>query len=120
MRTKLIAGMVVLALVATATIVVLARDNFGTQPPVGIQPLKMAHQGSRGPWCTNQLTDEEKQEIQQQLQEFWQQMRDQYNIMCPRGPRFVDEDGDGICDNKGAGRQGYRRGFGFGWFAQTE
>lgn len=68
MKTKLIAGLVVLALVATAVGVISARNNFGVQLP---------HQWARGSCWMNQS---------------------KYNITCPSGPKFVDEDGNGIND----------------------
>jgi len=38
------------------------------------------------------------------------------NTAAQRGPNYVDQNGDGICDNTGAGvdRPGYRRGKGYG------
>jgi hypothetical protein len=136
MKIKLIAGLVVLALVATATGAVLARENFGMQPSEGVGSPMMAHQWSKGPGgCMNQLTeeqrqemhqqmqefrqqlaeqygvdlaDEERQEMHQQMQEFRQQLFAQYNIICPSGPQFVDEDGVGICDNLGPHMRGFR------------
>ncbi|MBN1761528.1 MAG: hypothetical protein JW878_00415 [Methanomicrobia archaeon] len=184
MKTKLIAGLVVLALVATATGAVLARDNSGMQPPEGVESLTGAHQWSRGPGCMNQLTeeqreevqeqmqefrqqlaeqygvdmtdaereemreqlqekqqeqhqemqefrqqlaeqygidmtDEEREEVQEQMQEFRQQLAEQYNITCPSGPQFVDEDGDGICENMGPHMRGFRGEPGFGEFPPT-
>jgi len=172
MKTKLIAGLVILALVATATGVVVARNNFGMQSLTGTQSW------FKGPGCMSQLTEEERQEIHQQMQAFRQnlaeqygidltdeerqaiqeqmqekrqemhqqmqafrqnlseqygidlteeerqamhhqtqafrqQLFEQYNITCPSGPQFVDEDGDGICDNPGPHMQGFRRGPGF-------
>ena len=70
----MIAGLLVLALVATATGVVLARDNLGMQPPM------IAHQWSRGPCGMDQLTEEERQEMQQQMEEFRQGLAEQYGI----------------------------------------
>jgi len=146
MKTKLIAGLVVLALVATATGVVLARDNLGMQPPEGVQLPEIAHHWSKGPCGMNQLTEEQRQEVHQQMQEYRQelaeqygvdlteeerqemqeQMREfrqelfeQYNITCPSGLQFVDEDGDGIYDNLGPHMRGFRGEPGFGEFPPT-
>jgi len=184
MKTKLIAGLVVLALVATATGVVLARDNLGMQPPEGVESSMIAHQWFKGPGCMSQLTEEQRQEVHQQMQEFRQQLDEQYgidlteeerqemqeqiqgkqqelhqqmqeyrqelaeqygvdlteeerqemqeqmqefrqelfeqyNITCPSGLQFVDEDGDGICDNLGPHMRGFRGEPGFGEFPPT-
>jgi len=184
MKTKLIAGLVVLALVATATGAVLARDNFGMQTPEGVESPMIAHQWSKGPGCMNQLTEEQRKEVHQQMQELRQQLAEQYgvdlteeerqgmqeqlqekqqemhqemqefrrqlaeqygvdlteeerqgmqeqmqgfrqqlfaqyNITCPSGPQFVDEDGDGICDNLGPHMRGFRGEPGFGVFPPT-
>ena len=54
------------------------------------------------------LTEEERQEMREQMQEFRQQLFEQYDITCPCCPQFVDEDGDGICDNMGPHMRGFR------------
>jgi len=74
MKTKLIAGLVVLALVATAVGAVSARNNLGMQSSM------KAQQWSRGPCGMNLLTDEEKQEIQEKLQAFRQDLFEDYGI----------------------------------------
>ena len=74
MRTKVIAGVVVLALVATAIGAVSARNNLG------MQPSTKAPQWSEGPCGMSKLTDEERQEIQQQMEEFRQELAEQYGI----------------------------------------
>ena len=107
MKTKVVAGILVLAVVAAAIGVVAARNNFGMQPPA------MDHRWSGGSWWMNQLTKEERPEVRQQMQETKQQICDQYNITCPSGPRFVDEDGDGINDNMCPHGWRYWRGPGF-------
>jgi len=161
MKTKVVAGILVLAVVVAAigVAVAVAQNNFGMQPPA------MDHQWSGGSRWMNQLTEEERQEVLQQrqelkqqicaqynitcpsgptshlteeerqevrqkiqefrqgqrqeAQEFMQQICAQYNITCPSGPQFLDEDGNGIYDSMGLHGWGYRRGFGFRWFAQT-
>ncbi|MBN1761521.1 MAG: hypothetical protein JW878_00380 [Methanomicrobia archaeon] len=138
-RTKIIAGLLVLALIAIATEVVLALGDVGMQSPEGRQP----HEGNRSPviaprWpegqCDdmNQLTEEEREEIQQQmhefmqelreqysgdlteeereamdqeLQTFWAQICDQYNISCPDGYRYWATEGVGTNDTIGPERQ---------------
>jgi Spy/CpxP family protein refolding chaperone len=74
MKTKLIAGLVVLALVATAVVAVSARNNLGMQSSM------KAHQWSRGPCGMNALTDEESATIQQELQDYRQTLLTQYGI----------------------------------------
>ena len=159
MKTKVVTGILVLAVVAAAIGVVAARNNFGMQPPA------MDHQWSSGSRWMNQLTEEQRQEVIQQMQEFKQQTCDQYNITCPSGPmshlteeerqevrqkiqefrqgqrqevqefmqqigdqynitrpsgtKFVDEDGDGIRDNKGPHRGGHWCGYGSIWLVPT-
>ena len=124
MKTKLVAGILVLAVVATSIGVVTARGYFGASASA---QASMAEGGwSGGPCGMGQLTEEEREEMQEQMQEMHQQMQEyrqelcaQYNLTCPMGPQFVDEDGDGICDRKGDFGQGFQRGHGFGWFAET-
>jgi len=85
--TKILGGLVVLALVATATevVLVLAQENLGLRPPEGMQPPE----GNRShlvapPWfdeqCDelNQLPEEERAEIQEQMEEFQEGLREQY------------------------------------------
>jgi DNA-binding transcriptional MerR regulator len=133
MKTKLIAGLVVLSLVATTTGVVLARDNLGMQPPEGMQPPIIAQQWPEGQ-CDEMdlLMEEEREEIQQQMEEFrqelreqysdnpteeereemaqemqnfWEQLCDQYNISCPNGYRYWAAEGGSINGTVGPERQ---------------
>lgn len=113
MRTKLVIGILVLALVATSIGVVSARGYFGASASDSASAP-----AAGGPCWMDQLTEEERQEMHQQMHEFRQQIREQYNLTCPMGPQFVDEDGDGICDHKGDYGQGYQRGHGFRWLAE--
>ena len=135
MKTKLIAGLVVLALVATAVGVISARNNFGVQLP---------HQWTRGSGWMNQskynitcpcdpmsqLNEEQRQEVRQKIQEFrqgqrqeaqefMQQICDQYNITCPVGPLFAGEEGNGTRGRMGSWMQGFPRGLDFGKFPST-
>jgi Spy/CpxP family protein refolding chaperone len=129
MKTKLIAGLVVLALVATAVGVISARNNFGAQLPPqwtrGSGWMNQSKYNITSP-CGNmsQLTEEQRQEVRQKIQEFrqgqrqeaqefMQQICDQYKITCPSGPKFVDEDGTGINDTMGPHGWRYWRGPGF-------
>jgi len=114
MKTKLIAGILVLALVATAVGVVSARNNFS-----GTAQTAAGDEQPFGQCWMDQLTEEQRQEMRQQMQEFKQELHAQYNIDCQNCPGFVDEDGAGICDHKGTYGQGYQRGYGFRWLAQT-
>jgi len=66
MKTKLIAGILVLALVATAVGVVSARNNFS-----GTAQTASGEQSFGQCWM-NQLTEEQRQEMRQQMQEFKQ------------------------------------------------
>jgi len=78
MRTKLIVGILVLTLVASSIGVIAARNNFGMQPPAFNKP------GGFG-WM-DQLTEEERDDLWQQMQDFRQHICDQYNLTCPSGP----------------------------------
>jgi hypothetical protein len=138
MSTKIIAGLVLLAVVATATGVALARDDLGMQPSEDMQPPDgnrspmIAPQWSEGQCELDQLTDEEREAIQQQMQEFlqelreqhsgnltdeereardhelqnfWAQICDQYNISCPDGYRYWAAGGGGLNGTVGPARQ---------------
>ena len=84
--TKILGGLIVLALVATATEVVpvLAQENLGPRPPEGTQPPG----GNRSnlvapPWfeeqCDelNQLPEEDQAAIQRAMEEFSAELREQ-------------------------------------------
>lgn len=74
MKKKIIAGILALALVATAFAVVSAQTNSGDSASRG-------HGGRPcGPCGMSQLTDEERQEMHQQMEEFRQQLAEQYGI----------------------------------------
>ena len=114
----MVAGIVVLALVATSVGAVYA--HRGGPPGAFWQPS--------GPCWMQQLTEEQREEaiqqmhafVQEQRQEaqaFRQQIRTQYNITGQDCPGFVDEDGDGICDNRSI--YGHWHGHGFRWLAET-
>jgi hypothetical protein len=77
MRRKVIAGIVVLALVASAIGVISARGNPGMQSPA---------KAFKAPCWMDQLTEEERQGVHQQFQGFMQQICDQYNLTPPSGP----------------------------------
>lgn len=107
-KTKLVAGIFVLAVVATAVgSVVSARGPGGPGGP-GASPSQPS-----GCWCLmNQLTEEQREEAVQELQEFREKQRQEalefrqqlfanYNLSWQDCPGFVDEDGDGVCDNWG-------------------
>jgi DNA-binding transcriptional MerR regulator len=135
MKTKLIAGLVVLALVATTshTVLGLAQDNLGMQPPEGNRSPVIAPQWPEGQ-CDDmdQLTAEEREEIQQQMQDlvqelreqysgnlteeereameqelqtYWKQICKEYNISCPCGYRYWAAEGVDINDTIGPDRQ---------------
>jgi hypothetical protein len=78
MKRKLIAGILALyvsaALVATAFALVAVQTNSGGPVSLGV--------GGRldGPCEMSQLTDEEREEIQQQLQDYRQDLLEQYGI----------------------------------------
>jgi hypothetical protein len=133
MKRKLIAGILVVAVVAMAVGVVSARNNFSgpAQTSAGEQ--------SFGQCWMNQLTEELRQELRQQIQEqrqelhqqmheFRHQLCAQYNIGYQNCQGFVDENGDDICDHKGTYGHGYQRiwiqmassNFNYGRIARTE
>ena len=96
-KTKLIAGIVVLALVVTAFTVISAQTNSGDSAPMG--------QGGRfgGAWGMNQLTDEEREDIQQQLQDYRQDLLGQYGIT------LTEEQREAIRQAMQEQRQGMRQ-----------
>ena len=120
MRAKLVAGVVMLALVTTSVGIVYA--HRGGSPG--------AFAWAPGPCCMQQLTEEQRegaiqqmqaflQKQRQETQEFRQQIYAQYNITGQNYTGFVDEDGDGICDNMGIYGHGHWYGHRHGWFAET-
>jgi hypothetical protein len=140
MGTKILGGLVVLALVATATevVMVLAQENLGLRPSEGMQPPE----GNRShllaqPWfdeqCDdlNQLPEEGRAEIQRQMEEFreglreqygdnpseeeravmdqelqtfWEQLCEKYSISCPDGYRSWGADHSEFNDSAGPGQ----------------
>ena len=120
MRTILVAGIVVLALVTTSFGIVYA--HRGGSPG--------AFEQLHGPCWMQQLTEEQREGARQQMQAFVQKQRQealefrqhicaQYNITGQNYTGFVDEDGDGICDNIGIYGHGHRYGHRFRWLAET-
>jgi 4-hydroxy-3-methylbut-2-enyl diphosphate reductase IspH len=75
MKRKLVAGILVLVLVATAIGAVSAQNNFG------VQSHTMANQCSGSQCLMNQLNDQQQQELCQQTQER-QQISNQCTINC--------------------------------------
>ena len=78
MRTKLIAGILVLALVATSFGVITAKNPFSMQAP--------AFNKSGGSGWMDQLTEEQQDDLWQQMKDFKQQICVQYNLTCPSDP----------------------------------
>ena len=74
MKRKLIAGILALALIATAFAVVSAQITNDDAAPRGQGGWFGAHGG------LGQLTDDERQEMQQQMQQFRQTLAEQYGI----------------------------------------
>jgi len=128
MRTKLIAGILVLALVATSFGVITAKNPFSMQAS--------AFNKSGGSGWMDQLTEEEKAEVRQKMGEFKQkqynetlefkqkqkddaeafrqQICDQYNITLPSIPQFRDKGDNATRDGKRSQKHGFWRGS--GWF----
>ena len=79
MRREIIGIILVLALIAGSIGVISA------QKPFGMQALAMGHQwfGSAG-WMS-QLTEEQRDDVRQQMHDFQQQICDQYNLSSPGG-----------------------------------
>jgi hypothetical protein len=138
--TKILGGLVVLALVATATevVLVLAQENLGLRPSEGMQPPEdnRSHLLAQ-PWfdeqCDdlNNLPEEERAEIQRQMEEFreglreqygdnpseeeravmdqelqtfWEQLCEEYSISCPDGYRSWGADRGGFNGSVGPGQ----------------
>jgi hypothetical protein len=112
-KRKLIASILVLALVATAFTVVSAQLNSSGSAPMGV--------GGRpdDPCGMSQLTDEEREEIRQQMEEYRQELFEQYGLSCPTGSQFAYEGGNGPRGRMGLGMQGFQRGPDFSEFLPT-
>jgi hypothetical protein len=80
MRREIIGSILVLALVASSIGVVSSQKPFGMQAPA------MGHQWFGGSGWMNQLTEEQKADVWDQMHELQQQICDQYNLSCPGGP----------------------------------
>ncbi len=80
MRREIIVSILVLAVIASSIGVVSAQKHFGMQAPA------MGHQWSGGFGWMNQLTEEQRDGVRQQMHDFQQQICDQYNLSGPGGP----------------------------------
>jgi hypothetical protein len=80
MRREIIGSILVLALVASSIGVVSSQKPFGMQAPA------MGHQWFGGSGWMNQLTEEQKADVWDQMHELQQQICDLYNLSCPGGP----------------------------------
>jgi Spy/CpxP family protein refolding chaperone len=65
------------------------------------------------------LTNEEWQELQEQLREYRQELLGEYGISCPCEPLGAGAENLGQNSGMGQGMQGFRRGPGFGECAQS-
>ena len=104
MRREIIGSILVLALVASAIGVVSAQKPFGTQAST------MVHQWFGGPAWMSQLTEEQMDDVRQQMQNFQQQICDQYNLSCPDGPlsNLTDDERADVRQQIREFRQGQR------------
>lgn len=110
MRREIIGSILVLALVASSIGLVSAQKPFGMQAPA------MVHQWFGGSGWMNQLTEEQRDDVRQQMHEFQQQICDLYNLSCPGGPlsNLTEEERADVRQQMGVFRQAQRndsRGF---------
>ncbi|NAS88425.1 hypothetical protein C4E24_01605 [ANME-1 cluster archaeon AG-394-G21] len=88
MRREIIGSILVLAVIACSIGVISAQKPFGMQAPAE------GHQRFGGAGWMNQLTEEQRDDVRQQMHEFQQQICDQYNLSLPSGPlsNLTDEE----------------------------
>jgi uncharacterized membrane protein len=80
MKREIIGIILVLAVIAGSIGVISAQKHFGMQAPA------MGHQWLGGAGWMSQLTEEQRDDVRQQMQDFQQQICDQYNLSCPGDP----------------------------------
>ncbi len=88
MRREIIGSILVLAVIAGSIGVISAQKHFGMQAPA------MGHQRFGGAGWMSQLTEEQRDDVRQQMHEFQQQICDKYNLSLPSGPlsNLTDEE----------------------------
>ncbi len=88
MRREIIGIILVLAVIAGSIGVISAQKHFGMQAPAD------GHQWFGGAGWMNPLTEEQRDDVRQQMQDFQQHICDQYNLSCPDGPlsNLTDEE----------------------------
>jgi len=88
MRREIIGIILVLAVLAGSIGVISAQKLFGMQAPAE------GHQRFGGAGWMSQLTEEQRDDVRQQMHEFQQQICDQYNLSLPSGPlsNLTDEE----------------------------
>ena len=80
MKREIIGIILVLAVIAGSIGVISAQKHFGMQAPA------MGHQRFGGAGWMSQLTEEQMDDVRLQMQDFQQQICDQYNLSLPSGP----------------------------------
>ena len=120
----------VLAVIVGSSGVISAQKHFGMQAPAE------GHQWFGGAGWMSQLTEEQRDDVRQQMrmfqrgqrnatrefqetqkqeaEDFWQRISDQYNITDSSGRKFMYGEGHGFRGNKGPQKQGRGPGFGGG------
>jgi len=79
MRREIIGIILVMAVIAGSIGVISAQKHFGMQAPAE------GHQRFGGAGWMSQLTEEQRDDVRQQMHDFQQQICDQYNLSQPRG-----------------------------------
>ncbi len=104
MRREIIGSILVLAVIAGSIGVISAQKHFGMQAPA------MGHQRFGGAGWMSQLTEEQRDDVQQQMHDFRQQICDQHNLSCPGGPlsNLTDEERADVQQQIHEFRQGQR------------
>nr|CBH38932.1 hypothetical protein, secreted [uncultured archaeon]CBH39551.1 hypothetical protein BSM_30300 [uncultured archaeon] len=92
MKTRMVAGLLALTVIATSIGGISAQNNFSIEPPV------IDHQWSGGQWLMNRPTGEQRQEMQQQMQMFLPLFSGLYSTNYPSGPKLAVAKKAGIND----------------------
>lgn len=104
MRKEIIGSILVLAVIAGSIGVISAQKHFGMQAPAE------GHQWLGGAGWMSQLTEEQRDDVGQQMLDFQQQICDQYNLSRPGGQlsNLTDEERADIRQQIQEFRQGQK------------
>ena len=92
MKTRMVAGLLALTVIATSISGISAQNNFSIELP------EIDHQWSGGQWLMNLPTGEQRQEMQQQVQMSLQLLPRLYRTNYANGPKLAVAKKAGIND----------------------